>query len=126
MLRVFTKLAASQVHGIGLFAAQFIPKGTVTWIYDSEFDQAYSEAEFLQMPDTARKEFLPYLYFDNELQKFVLPNDALRFINHSKDNPNISASPRQDIAARDIFENEELLCDYDCYDVAVLNRLGIS
>ena len=99
------------MHGIGLFAAQFIPQGTVTWEYHSEFDTSYDEADIARMSPPAREQFLQYAYFDNEQGRYVLCFDSQRFINHSSDAPNIISTPRRDVGARDIQEGEELLCD---------------
>ena len=116
MLLVKPKLGLSRVHGIGIFAAEFIPQGTVTWEYDPAFDTAYDEADIARMSPPARTQFQKYAYFDKELGRYVLCFDDLRFINHSADAPNISATLRRDVAARDIHEGEELLCDYRCFD----------
>ncbi len=37
-------------------------------------------------------------------------------MNHCSNDPNIIATASRDIAARDIDEGEELLCDYNCFD----------
>ena len=39
MLLVKTRLGASAIHGIGLFADEFIPKDTVTWRFTPGLDQ---------------------------------------------------------------------------------------
>ncbi|MCX6785382.1 MAG: SET domain-containing protein [Candidatus Komeilibacteria bacterium] len=116
MIKVKTKLGISSIHGIGLFADQFIPKGTITWEYHPLFDTGFSEEEMGQMSKPARTQFLNYAYFDKELNKYILCFDDQRFINHSSKNYNIVSTPRQDTAARDIQIGEELLCDYIKYD----------
>jgi uncharacterized protein len=45
MLVVRTKTKASEIAGIGLFADQFIPKGTVVWKYQPDFDLLLSEED---------------------------------------------------------------------------------
>lgn len=125
MLLVRTQIGLSDVHGIGLFAAQFIPKGTITWQYCAEFDATYQESDMLKMSDAAREQFLKYAYYDKDLKAYVLCSDDQRFINHEAKTPNIISTPRQDMAARDIFVGEELLCDYNCYDDTYFNRVGM-
>lgn len=125
MLLVKTQLSLSPVHGIGLFAADFIPAGTVTWQYHPDFDAAYTDDDVLRMPDAARQQFFKYAYYDKELGLYILCSDDQRFINHSTDTPNILSTPRQDIAARDILPGEELLCDYNCYDDTYFIRVGL-
>ncbi|MDQ3012648.1 MAG: SET domain-containing protein [Acidobacteriota bacterium] len=77
MLLVKTKLGISSVHGIGLFAAQFIPKGTVTWEYHPDFDTAYDEEDLVRMSAPAREQFLKYAYFYEELGRYVLCFDDM-------------------------------------------------
>ncbi|NDJ20296.1 SET domain-containing protein [Nostoc sp. B(2019)] len=125
MLLVKTQIGSSKVHGIGLFADQFIPKGTVTWQYHPDFDSAYSESDVLRMPVPAREIFWKYAYYDKELGLYILCSDDQRFINHEPDFPNIISTPRQDVTACDILPGEELLCDYNCYDDTYFMRVGM-
>jgi uncharacterized protein len=125
MLLIATKIAPSPVHGIGLFANQFIPKGTVTWQFHPEFDKTYSEQEMLRMPDAARAIFLNYAYYDKDLALYVLCSDDQRFINHTSEQPNIISTPNRDVAGRDILPGEELLCDYNDYDDTYFIRNGM-
>lgn len=126
MILVRTKLAPSVRHGIGLFADQFIPKGTATWQYDAIFDTSYSNEEIAKMSPPAREQFLKYAYFDDTLGKYVLCFDDQRFINHCADNPNIKCTPHRDIAARDIAPGEELVCDYSGFDPKWFERRAID
>lgn len=125
MLLIKTDIRQSKVHGIGLFAAQYIPKGTVTWQYHPGYDPTYSENDLQIMPATAREQLLKYLYWDKDLNLYILCSDDQRFINHDSVSPNIISTPNQDVAARDIFPGEELLCDYDGYDETFLTRVGL-
>lgn len=122
MILVNTRLGLSDRHGIGLFAAQFIPKGTVTWEFSQELDTGYSEDQINRMSIPAREQFLKYAYFDKVLEKYILCFDDQRFINHCSVSPNILSTPWRDIAARDIQEGEELVCDYNCYDDTYFKR----
>lgn len=121
MLLVKTKIGLSTTHGIGLFADQFIPKGTITWRFMPGIDLIVPEDTLLQLSEAARKQFLNYCYVDKYTKHFILCFDDERFINHSK-NPNIiqnaveSETEGVEIAARDIKPGEELFCDYDQFD----------
>ncbi len=126
MLLVKTKIGPSTVHGIGLFADEFIPKGTVTWEYNPEFDISFTEEQTERMSDVARERFFDYAYFDKELNKFILCFDDLRFINHKASDPNILSQPTQDVAARDIQKGEELFCNYNHYEENYFHRRGID
>ena len=125
MLLVRTKIGFSGIHGIGLFADQFIPKGTITWKYDPEFDISFTEEQVEKLSDIAKERFFHYSYFDKDLNKYVLCWDDLRFINHS-DDPNIDSTPRQDMAKRDIHLGEELLCNYDHYEEGYFERRNLD
>jgi SET domain-containing protein len=125
MLLVKTKIGPSQTHGIGLFADQFIPKGTVTWKYDPNFDPGYSEEMLNSFPKPAKDFVLYYAYFDKDLKKYIMCCDNQRYINHSTTNENILSTPRQDIAARDIQPGEEMLCDYNKFDDMYFERIGL-
>ena len=125
MLLVKTRIGVSSVHGIGLFAAQFIPQGTVTWEYHPEFDASYSEDEITQKFPPPRNQVFKYAYFHKELDRHVLCLDDMRFLNHCAHNPNLIATANRDIAARDIQKGEELLCNYNCFDDEHFSRPSI-
>lgn len=115
MLRVKTKIKSSDVNGIGLFADQFIPAGSVTWQYDQGFDPHFTVEQFESLPDFTKQTILTHGYFDHDLKVYILCADDQRFINHSP-NPNITSTPSQDVANRDIQIGEELTCDYSQYE----------
>ena len=125
MLRVKTKIKDTGTKGIGLFADQFIPKGTVTWQYDPKFDVGYSQTDVEELSEIAREHFMVYAYYDHERQLYILCSDYQRFINHSED-PNISSTPDCDVAARDIQPGEELTCDYSGYEHDWFERRGVE
>lgn len=126
MILIKTKIGPSNIHGIGLFADQFIPKGTVTWKYHAKFDTGFTQDEVEQMSEPARKIFLWYAYYDFSQSKYILCFDDQRFINHSKVNYNIESTPEMDIAARDIQPGEEILCDYTKFDREYWKRHGVD
>lgn len=126
MLYIETKIGPSEIHGIGLFANQFIPKGTMTWKYSPEFDTGYTKEQVSRMSESSRKIFLWYAYFDFEQNKYILCMDDQRFINHSREKANIISTPDMDMAARDIEPGEELLCNYDLFDKTYWDRHGID
>ena len=126
MILIKTKIGPSKIHGTGLFAEQFIPKGTVTWKYDPMFDTGFTQNDIEQMSEPARKIFLWYAYYDFEQDKYILCFDDQRFINHSKNNFNIKSTPKMDIAVKDIKSGEELLCNYNKFDKEYWKRHGID
>ena len=56
MLLVKTKLDLSGIHGIGLFANEFIPKDTVIWKFNRLIDLRCSESEIGQLPEYSREQ----------------------------------------------------------------------
>ncbi len=121
MLLVRTSKHNSTIHGIGLFADQFIPRGTPTWRFTPGVDQALHPAQLGRIPDAARSQFLTYAYLDIQTGLYVLCADDARFMNHSPE-PNIVSDYEEDpvfgvdVAARDIQQGEELTCDYRTFD----------
>ena len=122
MLLVKTKIGLSKIHGIGLFADQFIPRGTPIWKFMPDFDLEIDENQLAKFPEIAKEYFLKYSYLDLKTKKHILCSDDARFSNHSE-NPNITSDKKEeiDIAGRDISKGEELTYDYKefCYDFDV-------
>jgi hypothetical protein len=120
MLLVPTYLDKSTIHGIGIFAAQAIPRGTVVWRLHPGLDVLLEADTIERLAPPARAQIEKYTYLDPVLKKFVLCGDDARFFNHA-DAPNCRDAPDHDggvtIAARDIASGEELTCDYAEIDV---------
>jgi SET domain-containing protein len=115
MLLIKTYLAASSIHGIGLYAAEPVAKGTLIWRYDERVDRSYTKKERQDLPELARSFLATYSYpevIGSEI--YILDGDHARFMNHS-DHPNTDCEI-DTIAIRDIAAGEELLCDYGEFD----------
>ena len=119
MLLVKTYLAPSRIHGIGLYAAQPIPAGTVVWRLHPALDLELTDADMAELSDPAREQIRRYTYLDLVRGTHVLCGDDARFFNHS-DHPNCHDFPDADggttVAARDIGEGDELTSDYSRFD----------
>ena len=117
---VKTKMGVSSIEGAGIFATEFIPKGTKIWELSFP-DIELTVAQVNALPDIARESFKHYAYFSKTKGTYILCFDDARFFNHS-DDPNtksIDSSDGQinaDIAARDIQPGEELTTDYHVFD----------
>ncbi len=116
MMTVRTRLGISAIHGIGVFAVEPIPRGTVTWRL-SEWDQQLTEAELARMDPAARDGIRHHTYVQDG--RHVLCFDHGRFMNHSDDPNTDAASPEVNHARRDIAAGEELTCDYRVFDQAL-------
>ena len=121
MMLVKTEKRQSDIHGIGLFAAEAIPAGTPTWRFTPGIDQAIHPDMLDRFPEHARPWFLTYAYLDIRSGLYVLCADDGRYMNHS-DDPNVRGDTETepvfgvDVAARDIEAGEELTCDYRTFD----------
>lgn len=116
MLLVRTKIASSTIHGIGLFAAEFIAENTEVWRFLKGFDLEKTKGEIQSLPLHIQEQLKHYGYFDFHIQLHILCFDDARFINHS-DTPNLKPDYRldpygTDRAVRDILPGEELTVDY--------------
>lgn len=121
MLLVKTKIGESSISGIGLFAAEFIAKGTQVWIYREGFDVCVPDGYPEQLPEPAKTFFLKYAYQNPDTKQYVLCSDDARFFNHA-DAPNVECIYDEngayiaDVAVRDIQPGEELTIDYREFD----------
>jgi hypothetical protein len=109
MMTVETYVAPSSIHGMGLFAANDIPAGTILWQYDAGFDLVIEKKTIEDMPAWKAEYFRMYCYV---LQgKYYYCVDNGRFMNHSSA-PNTYETPDTTVAAVDIKAGEEITCDY--------------
>lgn len=115
MLTVKTKLRLSPIHGIGLFAAERIPRGTVIWQLAPDLDLRLEEALVRGLPEPARATLHHYCYLEDD-GKFTLCFDDTRFMNHAEDPNTVEGDDGLTRAARDIEDGEELTTDYRVYD----------
>lgn len=115
MLLIRTKLKPSGIHGLGVFAAEFVPKGTRVWEYREGFDYRVSKEFVEALPEPAQSTIRHYSALWGG--GYVISADDARFLSHS-DVPNLQtfAEPDCDVALRDIQIGEELLEDYREFD----------
>jgi hypothetical protein len=129
MLMVKTRLGPSEIAGIGLFADQDIPEGTVTWKFFAGYDLLLTGDEIGRLPEPARTSLLDHSYRDPASGLYVLCIDNARFMNHAAA-PNTAgvhaggSIEGYDIATRDVRKGEELTCDYRLFDADVAIKLG--
>lgn len=118
MLMVKAKLLPSGIHGIGLFADEFIPKDTVVWKFSENLDRVFTEEELKGMGELDKKFLETYCF--KYFGKYYLCVDDARFMNHSI-KPNcadigvdeiIDNDLGSTVAMVDIKVGEEITCDY--------------
>ena len=100
----------SPEKGIGVVATEFIPKGTITWIFDP-LDQVFTPQEVINLSAMFRNFLDKFAYKDIE-GNLVLCWDHARFVNHSYNSNCISTAYNFELAVRDIYPGEEITNDY--------------
>ena len=126
MLLVKTYLDKSKIHGIGLFAGEFIKKGRSIWKFTLNIDFYISKKEFDRLPKLSKAWVKHYGYYDKQSKKWTICVDDARFFNHS-DNPNTdNITGKETIAKRNIKKGEELTCDYFEFDADARRKLKIK
>jgi SET domain-containing protein len=113
MLLVSTYIAASEIEGVGVFAAAPIRKGTLIWRLDPDFDRLIPAGAYDSMPETMKELIDRYAYPSPDKTGYLVYEvDNGRFMNHS-DTPNTNFSEYGGgTAMRDIAAGEELTCNY--------------
>ena len=115
MLTINTYLAPSPVHGIGLFAAEYIPAGSSVWKFNRYIDKIFKREVFVTICsrlDICTLRHLLNSSYSRGGRYFYLTDNA-RFINHSEIEDNISfMDDYTEVALRDINAHEELLENY--------------
>lgn len=134
MLIVLTEVRPSK-WGNGLFATQFIAKGTIVWVLHKGWDLEKTRDEIVILNSASRAIMETYTFKSRRTGKYIYCVDNARFFNHSPQSPNVisiySLSPEQKsqltpeewatvdmdegfcVAARDIQVGEELFTDYN-------------
>lgn len=111
MLLVSARAGISRIHGLGLIAQEFIPKGTLIWKLNLDFDRIFSNAQLAALPPIAQAHVRYYAYYEPLDDIWVLSSDDDRFTNHS-DTPNTANEKEYSYAIRDIHIDEEITTDY--------------
>lgn len=115
MFLVETFIACSPIHGIGVYAREDIPVGTK--VISLEHELCFSVDAFENLPEVTRKYIRHYGYQQDN--RFYLPLDNERFLNHSK-TPNLisrySTIYTGEYSHCDIIKGTELTVDYGSFD----------
>ena len=123
MLTIKASAKASSLNGIGLFADEKIPKGTITWRFDPRFDILFDPREVEKMDEAQQQLIDRYSYLSKHSGKYVYSIDDSRFTNHSSKHNNIDVVRLEGeietcgVANREIEPGEEILVNYRLFDV---------
>jgi len=109
----------SGISGKGFFAGEFIPKGTIVFLYGIT-EKFYSREEIQSLPDSEKEQMLEKLFcygVEDEYGNWQVTdtNPDLGDINHSCDANILSMfidGIYCDIAVKDIQKDEEITIDY--------------
>jgi len=113
MLLISTYVAASEIEGVGVFAAAPVAKGALIWRLNPDFDRLVPAYSYPGLPDAMKELIDRYAYPSPDKPGYLVYEvDNGRFINHS-DAPNTDFSEYGGgFAMRNIAAGEELTCDY--------------
>jgi hypothetical protein len=117
MLLVKTYVSVSDIAGVGLFAGEDLPKGTLVWRENPAIDISFKSFNSLHLSTESRKQLEAFTYFDANREVYILCGDNARFMNHSEE-PNCDEFEDDGFgipvtqANRDIKAGEELTIDY--------------
>jgi hypothetical protein len=104
--------------GYGVFAAELIPHGTVTWAGD-DFDQEFPLEQVQAMEPFYRQILDRYAFVDN-FGRYILCWDIARYVNHSCEANCMSPGGCNfEVALRDIQPGEQLTDDYGTLNLDV-------
>ncbi len=121
MLTVKTKIKDSKIHGLGLFADQFIPKGTVIWKFTPGFDQKFTKEQILSFPDLLQVYIYKYSWKSSKSMLYCFSSDSGKYFNHS-DDPNALSEYKDGeeevitTAIKDIQAEEEITDNYSSFE----------
>ena len=121
MLLVKTKIKESPIHGLGLFADQFISKGTEIWKFTPGFDEKFTREQILAFPEALQIYIYTYGWRSKKSKLYCFCPDGGKYFNHST-NPNCLSEYRSDqeevvtVAIKDIQIGEEMTDNYSSFE----------
>ena len=116
MLHPYTELRfVSDEIGYGIFATEFIPKGTITWVKD-ELDRVFTPQELEKLNPATLEHLLKYTY-RNSKGEYLFCWDLTRYVNHSFEPNSMLTSMGFEIAIKDIPRGTEITNDYGTLNI---------
>jgi SET domain-containing protein len=120
MFNFRTYIKPSNIHGLGVFAAEFIPNGSVIWQL-STLDRKINEQSLQLLPENAKEYIKNYAYFSKGY--YILCFDNAKYTNHSIE-PNMKGiNHKFCLATRNIYIGEEITENYYLFDEMAANKL---
>jgi uncharacterized protein len=115
MIHIKYKLETSPLHGIGLYADEYISKGALIYTASPLLDLNISEEQFDMLDEKEKQEVRWWGFSDPVTGAWHVDFDVTRFINHSLDATVAQDPSRTDaylVAVRNIEAGEELTQNY--------------
>ncbi len=106
----------NDVIGYGVVATEFIPAGTITWVYD-KLDREFTPDDLKKM-DPIFQDILETYCFRNSSGNYILCWDHGRYVNHSFNSNCLSTAYDFEVAIRDINIGEQLTDDYGYLNIS--------
>jgi len=128
MMLVPTYLDKSPIHGIGIFASGFIPRGTPVWEFTPDADQVFDASDLDRLLPLQRETILFYGYIEPGCEGVVLCCDNARHFNLLQ-GANCGSGDQSahgyvsTLALRDIAAGEELTYPFE-EDMDARRKLG--
>jgi len=117
-INVYTRLAPSKIHGVGVFAIKNIPKNTNIFSADNSRLVQVSAITVRKQPPRIKKLYDDFCVVKGD--KYICPDNfnnltVAWYLNNSK-KPNVRCDKNYDFfARRNIRSGEELTVDYSAY-----------
>jgi SET domain-containing protein len=108
------KIATNPKMGLGLFAKEFIEKGSIVWEYIEGVDIKICQDKFEKLNEVQKEYFYKYAWLEED-GCYYSSCDLTNFINHSY-NPNLKVIDNIVIAIQDIQTGEEMFENYQEFD----------
>lgn len=112
MFIVKTYVAPSTIHGLGVFAGEYLAIGQLIWRFAPGLDLLVPFDRIADAPQAFREYMEMYAYISPQMEGgMVLSCDHAKFLNHS-DDANTEIQGTTTLSKRAIAEGEEITCDY--------------
>ena len=127
MMLIPTYAAPSQIEGVGIFAAEDIPQGTLIWRLDPNLDRLLTPEQIAALPEVHQAFVERYGYpYPQDPTVTIIELDNGRFMNHSTAPNTVFSDPDAGYTRVAIAAHEELTCDYSEFDPSFVMLPGRS
>ena len=121
MLFINTKVKQSKIHGWGVFADEFVEKGTTIWKFTPDFDLKFTKEQIEKFPEFFKKYLETYTWLSKKSGMYCFASDNGRYFNHSETPNSLSAyfDEEEEVltrAIRDIEIGEEITDNYKTFE----------